>query len=502
MTESPFERYLELILRHRMDLSKEEVLKLIDEKRKEATVSEKYKGVWAVLMVAHELGVKFEQDTSDSDLKISELSPGMSSVNVKARIISIFPPREFSSETKMGGRFVKLLIGDQTGWASLIIWREKADLVESQFLKPNDVVRVRKAYCKEGRLGRPELHIGQSGTIIKLEEDDLPTREEFYTKPSQLSNDLQVVNIMGSVIGVLPITEFKRFDGTMGKVRRVVVADEKTSLTGAFWNELADQLSENDVGKMLYVALAKTRQGRGGEVEFVADRGSHLELGEETRLIENTVKIAELDKKQGLVTVYALVQKIFPPKTVVVEGLGERRAQEAILCDDTGCVTLTIWGDKSFPALKEGARVVLRNAKIRRSGQGMTLTIGNMGIIESAQGDMKMVREPKVSVHRIGELKAGMRNVIIEGIVSQPANITEVTTSTGEQIQKATLMLADDTGEVQVVAWRDGIEKVSRLRPGSVVRLKWIVVRANPFDGKLGIVITPNTDVDLQRASV
>jgi len=263
MTESPFERYLELILRHRMDLSKEEVLKLIDEKRKEATVSEKYKGVWAVLMVAHELGVKFEQDTSDSDLKISELSPGMSSVNVKARIISIFPPREFSSETKMGGRFVKLLIGDQTGWASLIIWREKADLVESQFLKPNDVVRVRKAYCKEGRLGRPELHIGQSGTIIKLEEDDLPTREEFYTKPSQLTNDLQVVNIMGSVIGVLPITEFKRFDGTMGKVRRVVVADEKTSVTGAFWNELADQLSENDVGKMLYVALAKTRQGRG-----------------------------------------------------------------------------------------------------------------------------------------------------------------------------------------------------------------------------------------------
>ncbi|MBO3803371.1 MAG: hypothetical protein JTT11_05780 [Candidatus Brockarchaeota archaeon] len=502
MAESPIERYLELILRQRADLGREEVLRLIEEKRKEATVSEKYKGVWAVLMVAHELGVKFEGEASDSDLKISELSPGMGSVNVKARIISIFPPKEFFSETKVGGRFIKLLIGDDTGWVPLIMWREKADLVESLVLKPNDIVRVRKAYCKEGRFGRPELHIGQSGIVTKLDEGGLPTREEFFTKPSQLKKDLQVVNIVGSLVGVFPVTEFKRSDGSVGKVRRVVIADEYANVAGSIWNELADKLSEKDAGKTLYVALAKTREGRGWGTEFVADRGSHLELGGEARTDESFTPIAELDRKEGVVTVYAMVYKIFPPKTVNVTGLGERRAREAILCDDTGFVTLTVWGDRDYPVLKEGARVVLRNAKVRRGEKGTSLTIGNMGNIEAAQSGMKTIREPKLSMHRIGELKAGMRNVIVEGLVSQPVNVTEVTTSTGEQVQRAVLMLADDTGEAQVVAWRDGIEKVMNLRQGSVVRLKWIVVRANPFDGKLGIVVTPNTDVDVLKAAV
>ncbi|MGQ9515285.1 MAG: hypothetical protein ACUVTL_09625 [Thermoproteota archaeon] len=501
MAESPIDRYLELILRQRVDLDREEVLHLIEEKKKDATVSDKYKGVWAVLMVAHELGVKFEQDISDSDLKISDLSPGMSSVNVKARIISIFPSREFSSETKLGGRFIKLLIGDRTGWASLIIWREKVDLIESQDLKPNDIVHVRKAYCKEGRFGRPELHIGQSGIITKLREEgeDLPLRNEFYTKPSQLKKDLQGINIMGSIIGVLPITEFKRFDGTVGKVRRVVLADDNTNVTGSIWNELADKLSENDVGKMLYIAMAKTREGRGGEIEFVADRGSNLEVGEESRVIDSFTPISKIDQRQGLVSVDAIVYKIFPPKTATVMDLGERKAQDVILCDDTDCITLTIWGEKSFPALKEGAHVILRNAKVRRIGQETSLTIGSVGNIEVVNSSMKTISEPKFSVYRISELKAGMRNVIVEGLVSQSINIMEVTTSSGELIQRATSMLADDTGEVQVVAWRDEIEKIRNLRAGSIVRLKWVTVRSNPFDGKLGIVITSNTDVDIQK---
>jgi replication factor A1 len=505
MTESPVDRYLELILRQRTDLSREEVLRLIEEKKKDATVSEKYKRVWAALMVAHELGVKFEQDISDSDLKISDLSPGMSGVNVKARIISIFPSREFSSETKLGGRLVKLLIGDRTGWASLIIWRDKVDLVESQNLKPNDVVYARKAYCKEGRFGRPELHIGQSGVIMKLRDggEDLPVREEFYTKPSQLRKDLQGINIMGSIIEVLPITEFKRFDGTTGKVRRVVLADESTNVTGSIWNELVDKLSEKDVGKMLYVALAKVREGRGGEIEFVADRGSHLELGEESKVEENFTPISQLDRKQGLVNIKAIIYKIFPPKVVRVMGLGERRAQEVILCDDTDCINLTIWGDKSFPNLREGAHAILRNAKIRKVGQEISLTMGVIGNIEIVSSNMKKIQEePKFSIHRISELKAGMRNVIVEGLVSQPINIMEVATSSGELVQRATSMLADDTGEVQVVAWREAIEKIRNLRAGSFVRLKWVTIRSNPFNGKLDIIITSNTDVDVQKAVV
>lgn len=502
MAESPVEKYLDLILRQRSDLTKEDVLNLIEDKKKKATVSEKYRGVWAALMVAHELGVRFEQDVSDSDLSISELTPGISSVTVKARVISIFPPKEFESEGKLGGRFVKLLIGDKGGWTTLMIWREKADLVESQALRPNDVVRVRKAYCREGRLGRPELHIGQSGVILKLTEEggDLPTREEFYIRPSQVTNDLNVVNIMGTISGVSPITEFQRTDGTTGKVRRVILDDEKSTLTGALWNEHADSLSGGDVGKVLYVTLAKTREGRMGGTEFVVDRASSVEIGE--RMEEGSqafTPISEIDQKEGLVSIYARVARVFPPKMVRITNLGDRKAREVLLYDDTGTLTLTIWGERDFPVLAEGAHVFVRNAKVRRTGQGLSLAIGAMGSIEPASGNMRPILETGASVQRLGELKAGMRNITVEGLLSQPVEVGEVTTSSGENVSRATTMLADDTGEVQVVGWREASVKISSLQPGSVVRLKWVSVRANPFNGQLEIVVTVNTEIEVQR---
>jgi len=500
MTESPVDRYLELILRQRSDLGKEEVLSLIEEKKRKATVSEKYRGVWATLMVAHELGVKFEQDVSDSDLQISELTPGMSSVTVKARIISIFPPKEFESEGRLGGRFVKLLIGDGGGWVPLMVWRDKVDLIESQALKPNDLIRVRKAYCKEGRLGKAELHVGQSGAVLRLGEGEgegIPAREGFYTKPSQLTNDLQVVNIMGSIIGVSPITEFRRFDGSNGRVRRVILGDDKANVSGSLWNEHADEISEGDVGRRLYVTLARTRQGRMGGMEFVVDRTSQVEVGEGgPEGAENFTPISELGQREGVVNLFAKVSRAFPPKTVRIAGLGDRRAREVLLYDNTGYATLTIWGEREFPALIEGARVVIRNAKIRHTEQGTSLAIGALGSIEPAQDDMPLIEEPKASVQKLGELKAGMRNAMVEGLISQPVEVGEVTTSSGENVSRAVTSLADDTGEVQVVAWRDAVGKLSNLHPGSVVRLRWVTIRTNPFDGKAGVVLTSNTEVE------
>ena len=89
-----------------------------------------------------------------------------------------------------------------------------------------------------------------------------------------------------------------------------------------------------------------------------------------------------------------------------------------------------------------------------------------------------------------------MRNAMVEGLISQPVEVGEVTTSSGENVSRAVTSLADDTGEVQVVAWRDAVGKISNLHPGSVVRLRWVTIRTNPFDGRAGVVLTSNTEVE------
>lgn len=127
------------------------------------------------------------------------------------------------------------------------------------------------------------------------------------------------------------------------------------------------------------------------------------------------------------------------------------------------------------------------------------MAIGALGDVEPAQSDMPTIDEPQSSIQRLGELKMGMRNAMVEGLVSKPVEVGEVTTSSGENVSRAVTTLADDTGEVQVVAWREAVEKLADLQQGSIVRLRWVTIRTNPFDGKPGVVVTSNTEVEVQN---
>ena len=57
---------------------------------------------------------------------------------------------------------------------------------------------------------------------------------------------------------------------------------------------------------------------------------------------------------------------------------------------------------------------------------------------------------------KIKDIQVSENPFIIEAIVLQAPNTTEVNTKSGELVVVADTLLGDDTGEIRLVGWRDG----------------------------------------------
>ena len=200
------ERILTIILKERPDLSKEDLLKLIDEKVRELGGLLKEEG--AALLIARELGVPVPREEyiiNASRLSLSDLVPGLRNLHLLVRVVGIEGP----FETKSGRTLLRLTVSDGTRVATLKIWGEKARGV-AELLRPGDCIVVEGAYTKRYR-GKIELGIADNGRISKLPEEDcssLPSLEDMVKELEDVlvldvydvKRDEDLVTILGVAI--------------------------------------------------------------------------------------------------------------------------------------------------------------------------------------------------------------------------------------------------------------------------------------------------------------
>jgi len=110
------EQIVQRILLARQDLTREEVLKRIYEKKRSAEGY--FLDEAAARIVAFELGVtipKDETETSWTELSIENLVSGLNDVTVTGRVIIVYPVQTFSRSDFTEGKVARLLIADKTG---------------------------------------------------------------------------------------------------------------------------------------------------------------------------------------------------------------------------------------------------------------------------------------------------------------------------------------------------------------------------------------------------
>jgi replication factor A1 len=142
-------------------VTKEEIERRVEAKR--AKLSGLVSREGAAQIVAAELGINFDQER----MKLSEIVHGMKRLNTIAKVIKIFPIREYSKNGREG-KVANMLVADDTTNVRLVLWdTNHISLVEEGKIKEGSVIEVSNAGVRNG-----EIHLG-GFSDIKLSKENM-----------------------------------------------------------------------------------------------------------------------------------------------------------------------------------------------------------------------------------------------------------------------------------------------------------------------------------------
>ncbi|MFH1473750.1 MAG: DUF2240 family protein [Candidatus Aenigmatarchaeota archaeon] len=183
-----FEIILQKII-EKGSLSKEETEKRIIEKQEELSNLVSKEG--AAYIIAKEMGIELfpEKTQTERRLEIKNIIPQIRDLNLNARIVNIFPVKEFESKGRKG-EVASIILGDQTGTIRMSLWDQQTEMIDK--LKPGMAVEVFGGYTRENGIGGVEIRLSGRGGVKILEQSDLPEISKMRTEKKTRSNIIDV----------------------------------------------------------------------------------------------------------------------------------------------------------------------------------------------------------------------------------------------------------------------------------------------------------------------
>ncbi|MDI6883665.1 MAG: DUF2240 family protein [Hadesarchaea archaeon] len=475
-----FEQMVEKILEV-SKLSHDEVMARIRSKQEELSGFITLEG--AANIVARELGIVFERKEPEvKPLRIEDLIPGMSKVDLVARIARIREPREFPRPSGRPGLVGSLLLQDGTGQVRLTLWDDKTSLVKERKVQKGDIIRVKNAFVRQGLDKQPELSLGTRGTILVNPDDPraktLPPLVEAKVKIADLKQEMLEVDIVGRAVAVSDRRVFERPDKTTGKVSTLVLVDSTGQVRVSLWDEWAEFSKNLKRGDAVKLENAAVRLGLGGRVELSLGSSGRLilnppETAELPELTERPLKLAEVEVGMSYLDLVGRVKRKLPPREFKRSDGSTGIVTSVILVDETGTVRASFWDSAVDKAqtLQPGDVVLIRNAYSRAGlSERPEVHVGRAAHIQINPPGVD-VGEPKPSRVRIGELEPNVDVMEVVGRVVEVSKPSEFTRSDGSKGRVASIIIGDQTGTTRVSLWHEQADKVAGINAGDIVKL-------------------------------
>lgn len=362
----------------RRDLSREEVLKRIIERKRSA--GDYFLDEVAARLVANDLGVEIPnaEDPFHTEIAVKDLVSGLNDVTIVGRVIVVYPVQTFARSDLTEGKVARLLLADKTGSLRLVLWDERIHMVELGKLRPEQIVKVLHGYVRDAIDGRLELHLGKKGDIEisppNTVESTYPQINDFIDKIRQLTSNKKRASVQGLISEVFPPTEFQRSNGNPGKVRRLRLKDDTGETTLVVWNQRVDELGEIQKGDCLRVMDARIKTQPDGRIELHVENSTQIEkLADQTLpqpllAIDVTSKTADLKEEGGPFNIEVVVAST-PNIREVTTAQNEQVAVASFdLTDDTGTIRISLWRKHAELAkeLSVGTKIRVKNIYVKR----------------------------------------------------------------------------------------------------------------------------------------
>lgn len=296
----------------------------------------------AAMLVAHDLGMN---ETEKSSQKVADIKSDSGNVNFIAKVVSVFPIREFTRSDGTVGRVGNLLVADETGSIRITLWDDKADLINQGFIEIGHNLQL-GGYVKEGYSG-VEVNIGGNGVLSQTDEE--VNVKNASMKISDIKSGTGSINVIGRLLDISDIRTFNKKDGSKGRVGNITIGDDTGKIRITLWDEKTDKIAELRLGDAVEVINGYARENNfNQQVEIqIGNHGLLKKTETSVKYQENFTAIADIVPGES----YSIQGS--------VSGLGEIKefnrddgtvnmVLNIYVSDDTGRIRVALWADHAL----------------------------------------------------------------------------------------------------------------------------------------------------------
>jgi replication factor A1 len=446
---------IEIILEEKQDLDYDKLKALIEEKK--ANVGAGYlTDQGALFLVAADLGISLERSPK-SEYGLKDIFVGARDISILGRIITINPIKTFlKRDSDQESRNRTLTIFDKDSSVRIKLWDDLVDIPEMQNLKVGDLIRVTNCQIKSGLDNRPVVNLGNNGNIEVINDDKklaIPSITDITKTIEEIPSDpMDNIAIIGKIVLDPRITQFTNNRGELSKSLHLMLSNEDNTrqIRSIIWN-----VNEDTIPKLLtrdsQIKLIGVRTKIGnpnfgnGDMEIHGDEGTTIELVNDKTSDENFLLriVSKRVDISGNFSIYLTINSESNPFVLKINN--EIFDLEIDIDDIIECYPSRVLGNT--------VEVMDQNSFIQKIE-------GNEEIPDKSVLEIK-----------IRDIATTNRPYIIEAIVLQNPNRTEVNTKSGDTVAVADTIVGDDTGEIRLVGWRDNSMVVNQLKIGERIRL-------------------------------
>jgi replication factor A1 len=236
----------------------------------------------------------------------------------------------------------------------------------------------------------------------------------------------------------------------------------------ALWNIDEDSLPKFfQMNIPVRIIGARIKEGNvqygNGDYEIHGDEGTIIELKEKPQDYEvYSIRILTEGRAENGTVNYVGIDKDKKLVYVILQGISDKVTANSVM----DCIPNRIFGNMVF--LKEDS------------------------FLELVENDSFPKLEESVS--KIKDIKTVGESYIVESIVLQQPNTTQVNTKAGELVSVTDTLIGDDTGEIRLVGWRDSSDELEKVKVGDRIRIIGALLNTGR-EGKLEITLRKDSSI-------
>lgn len=496
-----FKKMIEIVLQKKPDISAEDVRELIDEKKRKIGAGY-LTDQGALFLVAADLGISLENNQT-TQTSIKDLYIGANDVNLSARVITIYPIRKYNRrDTNEEVQNRTLTIYDKDSSIKLRLWDQHVSFPEDYDLKPGDLIKISHGYTKSGLDNKAIINLGSKAIIEKSssntndDNSEIPSLDAISKTVDEIKEPVDNIIVTGILSSNPRISRYTNFRNEQGKSLHIPLSNEDGTKTirSIIWNIDEDKIPEIFTqGSKVKLIGVRVKQGNpqysNEEYEIHGDEGTIIQVqqikhvGEEGDIITG----GEAEEFDGSKVV---VLKILSTGTEFESSVNENFL--AIDKENKNFISLVI--DPKLIEEKISPGIIIEGIPNRVFGNVMYFTDESSYIrIVTDTFESEFPQDAELET-KIRNIQVSEKPYIVEAIILQAPNTSNITTKSGEDISVSETLIGDDTGEIRLTGWRDQSSKIAKLNVGDRVKILGAVAGMGR-ENRIEVTLKPFTEI-------